>query len=423
MKIKNFSDLTVNDSRRVALEIADVGLEAIDTKKVIVENIRLEAGGLRIKDKSFPLGKGRIFVFGVGKCSLDAASALEEILGDKIFGGAVIGIRPEARLKKIKYFQGDHPLPSQKNVAATSELITGLKGLTENDLVLMVVSGGGSALLCQPNGFGVEEEINLTENLLKSGADIKEINTIRKHISLARGGNLAKYAYPAKVVSLIFSDVPGGALEFISSGPAVLDSTTIADAKIILAKHGLNFNESWLAETPKDPKYFEKVENILLVSNQIALEAMAEKARGLGYNPQIKTAVLTGEAQEVAVEILNELHRAGSKDILLYGGETTVTVKHNGKGGRNQELALAALEGIKAGELILPFSSDGRDNTDSAGAICDIITKEKAQAAGLEPEDYLERNDSYNFFVKTGDQVVTGSTGSNISDLIIAVKE
>ena len=427
MKIKNFQELVINDLRKTALQIAEAGLEAIDTEKIMKENIRLDGDKLFVKNKSFFLNKlGRIFVIGVGKCSLEAAAVLEDVLKERVFGGIVIDVHEGKELKKIKKYLGDHPFPSERNINATKEIISLLADMKENDLVIFIVSGGGSTLLCQPTNFTCNNEKQIMECLFKVGAEIEEINTIRKHISIARGGFLAKYAYPAQVVGLIFSDVPGDKTEFIASGPTVKDGTTISDADRILDKYGIcekcGFLKKSLTETPKDDKYFERVENILIVSNRIALDAMRKKSEEPGFSVKICSVCLSGEARKVGEEIVNELKKAPPKTVLLYGGETTVNVVGQGKGGRNQELALSALSFIGENEIIVSIASDGKDNTKFAGALCDAIIKKKSEKLGLNAENYLSNNDSLRFFEKIGDYILTGDTGSNVSDLVIAIK-
>lgn len=426
MIIKNHKELATTPLRKNALEIIEAGLEAINTSAAIRKNVRIEGRKLIVKDKEFPLEKfERIFVVGIGKCAFEAGETLESVLGDSLTGGIVLDVY-KGSLHKIKSFAGTHPYMSEVNIDVTKEIITLLNGLTEKDLVLFVISGGGSALLCQPNNFTCQDETAIVDCLVKSGVPIQELNTVRKHLSLARGGYLAQYAYPAKVVSLIFSDVPGNNLEFIASGPTIQDSTSIGDAEKILKKYNIFEtcgNSITLIETPKDPKFFENVANILLVSNSDALNAMKEKAKGLGYNPQIKTSEFSGEARELGPKIISELSTSQLKTILLYGGESTVTVKHSGKGGRNQELALSAIAAIRSGQLLASVATDGRDNTDFAGAVCDENTKITSEKKKLNPQKFLDENRSYEFWEKTGDYLMTGITGSNVSDIIIAICE
>lgn len=429
MKIKNFDELTVSELRRRALEIMEAGLAAIDTAGVIRETAAISENELTLGKTKYDLrGIERVVVVGVGKCSLEAAGELEKILGDRIDRGLVVDVKP-GEIARMETYTGTHPLPSPENVAAAQKIINLLKEakLTEKDLVIFIISGGGSAILCQPQGLTCVEEGEIFKYLTAAGATIEEINTLRKHLSLARGGFLAKYAYPARVVSLIFSDVLGDRLEFVASGPTVKDTTTRAEAAAVAARYGLdkkfNLTEAALIETPKEDVFFERVANLVVVSNKKALTAMAGRALSLGFAAEIKTNLLSGEARLAGEKILADLAATPPGKALLYGGETTVTVKGGGKGGRNQELALSALEEIKEGQLILAFNSDGHDNSDAAGAICDIITGEKAASQGLLAEDYLDRNDSYNFFRQTGGQILTGHTGVNVADLIVAIND
>ena len=413
-KIQKLIGLATTPLRKAALEIAEAGLWAIDTRKVVEEGMA---------KLNLPLDSSeRLFVVGIGKCATQGVLALEKVLGAKITDGLVLDIQ-EGQFQKVRFLQGDHPFSTERDREATKEIIAFLKQMTENDIVLFLISGGGSALLCQPEKHTCKHEEEIIKHLFAKGATIQELNIVRKHLSLARGGYLAEYAYPARVISLIFSDVPGNDVGVVSSGPTVFDKSTRDDAKEVLEKYGVGQYEKFLIETPKDKKYFEKVQNILFVSNRAALEAMAQRAKELGLEPHIKTAELTGEARDVAKELVEELHKAPSKSVLLYGGETTVMVKKAGKGGRNLELALSALKFVQDDELLLSLASDGRDNTEYAGAIADFLGQEHAAKQHLNVEEYLEENKSFSFFEKTGDYVVTGNTGSNVSDLIIAIKE
>jgi len=423
--VKNFDQLAETKERKLALEMAEAGLEAIDTEKVISETVKLGTEELSVGNERYSLDEiERIFVVGIGKCSLVAGRALEKVLGENVSGGVIIDVR-DGQLDKIHTITGDHPYPTEKNVDATGKIISLLEDATEKDLVIFIISGGGSTLLCQPEDMTCFDEAEILKSLYDSSVGIRKINTVRKHLSSARGGYLTKYAYPAKVVSLIFSDVPGDDLEFIASGPTIKDTTTLKDAEKIIKefrveeKTGINIK---LLETPKEDKYFENVKNILVVSNKIALAAMEAKAKSEGYEAVTITTTLEGEARDVAPQIVEELHKAKKKTIHLYGGETTVTVRHAGIGGRNLELALAALETIEEDELVLALASDGKDNTDFAGAISDMITKKKGEESGLDPRECIENNCSYHFFEKTRDYVNTGYTGRNVADLVIAIK-
>ncbi|OIO49006.1 MAG: hypothetical protein AUJ39_01805 [Parcubacteria group bacterium CG1_02_42_13] len=427
MKIKNFDVLAVSELRRVALNIVEEGLSSIDTAKALRNTVRLNGDVLRIEDESYSVKSlKRIFVVAVGKCSLESAVVLENILGDRLSEGVAVDVRPGGYLKRVNYFRGTHPYPSEENVKAAKEVINLLSKVDQNDLVIFVISGGGSTLLCYPEDSSYKEESSIVKSLIKAGVTIQEMNTVRKHLSLARGGFLAKYVYPAKAVALIFSDVPGDDIGFIASGPTVKDTTTIDEAATTLAKYDIfgkcSLENCGLIETPKDKKYFENVKNIIVISNSAALSAMENKAKELGFKAKVHDGALIGEAREMGIKIARELHKLPSHTVLLYGGETTVTVRGSGRGGRNLEMALSAVEEVKENEVILPFASDGRDNGEFAGAICDIITREAIQKNKLDVQETLKENNGYPLFEKVGHYLFTGDTGSNVSDLAIAVK-
>src|SRR3990167_4047935 len=410
-KIKNSEKLATTQLRQHALQIAKDGLAAIDTQAVIKQTVSIEGQTLRVGPLKFELDNRRILLAGVGKCAGEAAIALENILGDKLTAGIILDIAPTKGFSKTKPLIGSHPMPSAKSVAAAQEIVAFLKQTTSEDLVIVVISGGGSTLLClPPDGFSCLDEKNLLEALFRSGATIQEINILRKHLSSARGGGLAKAAYPSQVVGLIFSDVPSNQLEFVASGPTVKDSTTIADAQQVLKRYNLNAPK--LLETPKADKYFEAVYNHLTVSNQTALAAMEKSALKLGYQTTIETTELSGEARLVGRQIGGQIHTSQPTSCRLFGGETTVTVNGSGHGGRNQELAIAAADEIGQGELVLALASDGIDNSDYAGALVDSSTKDRATKLGLDPSQFLKNNDSYSFFSVVGDYLDTGRTGA-----------
>jgi len=438
--IQNFEALAENELRTDALEIAEAGYAAIQIGASIRRKVQVKDEELSVDGKTYPIAGKRIFFIGIGKCALAAAEAIESIFGKRLTGGIALGVatgqQTNYQLTTIKVIEGTHPLPSEANVRGTERIIALLSGCREDDLVIMLVSGGGSALLCLPESpmtYADEPstksdlvlgESALFQELTARGAPIQDMNIVRKHISRARGGCLAGAAYPAEIISLIVSDVPGNGIASISSGPTVLDSSTIADAEGILAKYGITPSKSIsLLETPKEAKYFERVSNILFLSNQDALVAMKGQATQRGYTAEIVDDRFSGEARDIGRAIVEKLHAAAPKTALLYAGESTVTnPSRSGTGGRNQEMALAALADIRDGELILPFASDGHDNTDHAGAIGDAISVAHASAHDLSISEYLDAHRSYDFFSTTGDALLTGYTGSNVSDLIIALK-
>lgn len=426
--IKNVDTLAQSGLRADALAIAEAGYAAINVATIVEEKLSLKNETLLIAGNSFPLAGRRIFFVAVGKCSFVVAQAIEELLGDRLTAGIALDVSSvdEAPLKTVMAYQGTHPLPSETNVAATREIFALLKDLAPEDLVIFCISGGGSTLLCQPVApMTSADEGALFRALTAQGASIQELNTVRKHTSRARGGGLAAAAYPAEVLSLIISDVPGNDMACISSAPTLLDSSTVADAEATLTRYGVAVTPPLtLIETEKEQKYFSCVTNILFLTNQDALAAMREAAAMRGYAVEIISDRYAGEARDVGRAVVERLHAAAAKTVHLYAGESTVTVgSAGGAGGRNQEMTLAALEMLQEDELLLPFASDGHDNTDHAGALGDALTRAHANANQLSIPEYLEAHRSYDFFTATGDALVTGYTGSNVSDLIIAIKK
>ncbi|MDH5201682.1 MAG: glycerate kinase [Nitrospirota bacterium] len=395
----------------------------------------------------------RLLVIGFGKAACYMAKAMEEQFKNVIAAGIVITKHSHCpsqyRPDKIKVLEAGHPVPDEKGLQATEEIVKLVSCIDEKTLIVCLISGGGSALLVSPyKGITLSEKQKITELLLKAGATIDELNAVRKHISKVKGGRLAEFAYPAKIISLIISDVIGDRFDVIASGPTSPDTTTYNKALSILEKYGLiekvpqsilsvlhKGTNGSIPETPKEGnRIFEKVENIIIGNNKKALNAAVEKARELGLDAEIISTEISGEAKEVgkwlakkAIETRNELSVKRNKKIcLISGGETTVTVRSNGKGGRNMELALSfamEIEGID-GITLLSAGTDGTDGpTDAAGAIVNGNTVSKAKSIGLNPEEYLENNDSYTFFKKIDELFVTGPTGTNVMDIQIAAIE
>jgi glycerate 2-kinase len=436
--IRNFETLATTEARRDALAIAEAGYAAIDVAKAFERKVKVEGDEIIIDGTRRSLRDRRVFFVGVGKCAFVAGIAVEKLLGERLTASIAIDVQPKEnyQFEKTEAYTGTHPEPSENNAVTTKRIIDVLSDCRESDLVIMLISGGGSTLLaCPESPMGPSDERMLFNALTKKGADIRELNTVRKHLSHARGGGLAQAAYPAEIVSLIISDVPGNPIGFIASGPTVHDDSTIADAQAILTRHDVTPTaDTVFIETPKEEKYFERVENILFLTNKDALDAMRVTGTNLGYETRVVNDSVTGEARELARKIAEELHAAPAKTVLLYGGESTVALGQAssepnsapatgatlGKGGRNQELALAALSEVRDGELILPFASDGHDDTDHAGAIVDAPAHELAQEQLI--TDALARHDSYTFFARTGDFIETGYLESNVSDLVVAIK-
>jgi len=414
--IKNFISLATTPNRKIALSVAEAGLEAINSKNVVLNSIKLVNDTFYIQNNSFDLTKfKRIKVVGFGKASTDAAEALEKILGDKINEGAVIGLH-KTNTNHIETFAGTHPRPSEVNLAAGERIYDLVKNSTQEDLIIVLVSGGGSALLCYSENE-CKQGIELYDSFLKSGKTIKEINTVRKHLSLLKGGGLAKLAYPATVVGLIFSDIPGDDFSDVASGPTYKDITTVVDAEKIITENNLGSFE--LIETTKEDKYFENVHNFILVSNKIAIQAMAKKGEELGLPTKVVSMELYDEVG-VALEKIFSAKENGT--LVLAAGEPKVSVPKNaGKGGRNLHMGLTAVQRklIDEDSVFISFASDGMDNSDVAGAIVDQKTLEEVEKQNLNVEDYFNRFDSLAFFDKTDGMIITGPTGANVSDLMI----
>lgn len=416
--VKNIEELATTPLRADAIKILESGYGAIETGKVVRENVAREGGRLSYAGKQLDLRDfDRVYFVGIGKCAADAAVVFEEMLGEYISSGIIVDVRG-ATLKKITSRVGTHPLPSKENIAAAQSIKELLEQATERDLVIAVISGGGSALLCLPHDLQCEMLIRITETLMKKGASIAELNTVRKHLSLIQGGGFAKLAYPARVISFIFSDVPGDDISVVASGPTVMDTTTKEDAERILAKYDVlavcELPNCEVLETTKEEKYFQNVENVLVLTNKTALEAMVDTARILGYGARIVTAELQGEARAEGERIARGVEVGMC---LLYGGETTVTVRGEGVGGRNQELVLGALPYIGEESIVVAAASDGWDNSDVAGALGDRALLEEAKRRELDPQKFLDMNDSYAFFAAAGGHIKTGRRGSNVSDL------
>ena len=432
MTITNFKNLARNPLRKKALLIAEAGYEAIKIERVISQKIKLKNNMLNIatiddsKNINLDLNNYKgVYIIGIGKGSALASATLAKILGKRLAGGIALDIiKPkfEFQISNFEFLIGTHPLPSKQNVKATQKIVKLAKNLKKGDLLINFICGGGSALACGSQRE-LKDLILVTKLLTKSGANILELNTVRKHLSEIKGGGLAKIAYPAAVVSLIASDVIGNDLSMVASGPTVFDKTTKKDAEKILKKYNFSPKRFNLKETPNERKYFKKVKNILFVCNQDAVLAMNKRAKKLGFKPKIYSLAVKGEARRALLPMIEKV-KVG--EVLLAAGETTVNLDNRpiGKGGRNMEAVLGALIQLKTKNLVLlSFASDGRDNTEAAGAIGDFFALEKAKKLKLEPEKFLDQNNSFNFFKKTGDLIFAKSKSFNVSDLMIILKQ
>ena len=432
--------------RADALNIFESALKAADPGQCISRALSLQDGELRICGSSYALERiSRLIVVGAGKATPAMASAVEGILGARISAGAVNTKYGHALpLDHIATTECGHPFPDEAGVAGSERMLSLIQGLDENALVIGLFSGGGSALMPAPaEGISLAEKQEATRALLACGATIDEINTIRKHLSRAKGGLLARRATPARIVSLLLSDVVGDPLDTIASGPTCPDSTSFGDCLDILDRYRLRpmlpaavlrrleagaRNE--VEDTPKvGDSCFARSRNHLIGNNLLAIESAVRTARALGYNTLVLSTRIQGEAREVAAvhaaiaqEVTTSSQPVPPPACVISGGETTVTLSGRGKGGRSQELALAAALRLENWERItlLSAGTDGSDGpTDAAGAIVDGTTADRARQLGLSPAAYLADNDSYHFFKALGDLVITGPTNTNVMDLQI----
>jgi glycerate-2-kinase len=427
--IKNYDQLATNPDRKLVLDLIESAYTAIQPQHVFEHNFSLENDILKIFDQSFDLSKfERIFLLGFGKGSAGNCKILEGKLGDKITDGFDIDVVEDEHFQKVHYTKGTHPLPSEANIAFTKHAIEHLEHTTEKDLIIIVTCGGGSVLFEAPNKLTLSEITAVNKALLESGANITEMNSIRKHLSRVKGGGLAKILYPATVVNLIFSDVPGNDLSVIASGPLVKDKSTMAEVKKIIAKYSLDkkvqLTPDAFAETPTDPKYYQNVHNILMLSNHTALTAMEKFAKEKGLKAQVMTDRLQGDARTLGEELINE---ALPGHLLLAGGESTIKVTGHGKGGRNQALVLNSLsflkKQIKEKNIVLAsVGSDGWDFYELAGAIADKDTFKKIEEADIDPKPFIDDDNSYEFWTKIDGGINTGHLDSNVSDLYIVLK-
>jgi hydroxypyruvate reductase len=432
--------------RKHAQTIFRAALEAADPYRAVLAHVRRSGDTLTAGKRRYRLSSFRdVYVVGAGKAGAPMALAVERVLGSRIRAG-LVNVKYAHTIKGLKHVKLNecgHPVPDTAGVEGAQGIGAIAEAAGEGDLVIAVISGGASALLPAPAApITLDEKQSTTRLLLKCGANIHEINAVRKHISTLKGGQLARLAAPATVISLILSDVIGDDLDVIGSGPTAPDASMFATAAAILDKYAIRDQvptsvrrrieagcEGQVADTPKagDP-VFQSVQNVIIGSNRLAVDAAARRARELGYKPLILSTLIEGETRDVA-----RMHAAIAREIVatgrplrppacvISGGETTVTIRGDGLGGRSQEFALAAaldLAGTQGDVLVLCAGTDGTDGpTDAAGAVADPSTIERAAGLGLNARDFLTRNDSYNFFKPLGDLVMTGPTGTNVMDV------
>ena len=434
--------------RAHAHDIFAAGLRAADPRQCIRRVLALDGDVLHICETPYFLDRiSRLLVIGAGKATPAMAAAVEEILGDHISAGAInTKYDHSLPLARIATTECSHPVPDQAGVAGTESILSLLTDLDEETLVICLFSGGGSALLPAPaDGLTLADKQATTQHLLSCGATIDEVNAVRKHLSGVKGGLLARSAQPATLVTLALSDVIGDPLDTIASGPTHPDSTTFADCLEIVDRYDLRQRlptavqqrleagiRGDLPDTPKtgDP-CFSRTATHVIGNNALSIAAAHDKAIELGYTPLVLSTRIQGEARDVAAVLVAIGQEVCTSDrpiprpaCIICGGETTVTLRGEGKGGRNQELALAAalhLDGWD-GITLLSGGTDGTDGpTDAAGAIVDSHTLSRAHQVDLNAADFLARNDSYRFFQALDDLLITGATNTNVMDLQIVL--
>lgn len=458
MYIRNASALVENGqtrferaARRLVIDSAERALEAVEPARLMKSKLKLIGGRLIAQDVEISLKKfDRVFVIGGGKAGIAMAEAAESILGDEISGGVVNVLdsqlasakRRKKSVRRIKLHGATHPLPSVQGKEGVLEMLELVGKPDERVLVICLISGGGSSLLPLPApGIDLSDKAEVTRSLLRAGASIQELNVVRKHLSATKGGRLAQTLYPSTVLSLVISDVVGNRLDSIASGPLYPDPSTFKDTKRILEKYDVWRHlpsrveamlkkglDGKLPETPKPgSRYFDRVHNVIIGSNEDACDAAAGYLNRRGCKAAILTSSYEGEAKSAGLfmgAIAGYEASASRPRACLAGGETTVVVKGNGQGGRNQEFALAASLKITGnrGVALVSLGTDGLDgSTDAAGAIVDGFTLERAGRFGLSVDDALLSNDSYGFFRGLNDLVITGPTGTNVNDVTISV--
>ncbi len=431
--------------RDLAWQIMRASLLAVEPAQAVRNALRRDGDTLSLGDRTYDLARyRRIFVVGAGKASAPMARAAEEVLGHQLTAGVVnVKYGYTDVTAKIALREAGHPLPDENGLAGTREIVRLLESAGEDDLVLCLISGGGSALMILPEDpITLADYQALTQALLRSGATINHINTVRKHIERVKGGRLAQVAAPAEVATLILSDVIGDPLDAIASGPTVPDTTTFADALDVLQRFALLETVpasivDWLqrgqqGEVPETPKpgdpLFERVATVVIGSNDVAARAAVAEATRLGFSSLLLTTYLEGEARDagllagaLAKELLLRRRPVSPPACLILGGETTVTVRGGGSGGRCQEAALAAalsIDGLQRA-LVVALATDGSDGpTDASGGMVDGRTAQRAREKGLDPRAALANNDSYALLREVGDLLVTGPTNTNVNDLL-----
>jgi len=437
-------------SRRHAIEITKAALAGVDPYNLIRKRIGCSGNILTLPDSSSLDLKSfdHIYIIGVGKGAAPLARGMEEILGDKLSGGQIIVKYGHTdKLKKVNQHQAGHPLPDENTLIATKQVLEYTTCFTPRDLVFVLITGGGSALMeSLPEGTSLTDLINLNQILLQCGATIHEINCVRKHVSRVKGGQLARFIAPARGVVLILSDVIGDDMSVIASGPTTPDHTTFTEAMHILQKYQVvlkipesirtHLEKGYSVQIPETPKpgdqVFMKMQNILIGNNGLALIAAERKASSLGYHTHIYSSAVQGPVEQVAKMIVAMIsgiqesnHPVKKPACILMGGEPTVIVKGKGKGGRNQHLALMMVHMLRKNKkpfIFLSCGSDGTDGpTDAAGALVTWETLKQSEKRHLNIQNYLDSNDAYHFFEPLNALIKTGPTRTNVMDIMVVV--
>ena len=434
--------------KNIIKEILISSLRAVDPFEIMKTSLTNNEGIIDINNVKYDLNKYKdIYLVSIGKASMPMAFAAQEAIGKYIKKGIVLTKSIDDLYKnKIKnnfeILTGGHPVPDKNSIDSTKNIIELLKNTNQNDLVIFLISGGGSALMKHPNNnITLIELQHMTNLLLSCGANIDEINSVRKHLDKVKGGGLAKLAYPSQSISFILSDVIGNGLEVIASGPTYYDSTSFKNALGTISKYNLSSkvpsnilstlkrgDEGLISETVKPGDVFiNNVNNIIIASNLTAAQAAEKKAKYFSLNSSIYTTYLSGEAKHVGLtlsafikEIVYNNQPLQKPACIICGGESTVSIKGDGFGGRNLELALGSVEALSGQEdiVFITLATDGEDGpTDAAGAVVTGDTYNIGKSLGLLPRDYLKRNDSYNYFNNIGSIIKIGSTGTNVNDL------
>jgi glycerate-2-kinase len=445
MLIKNKNEISITEPRRQALDIIEAGINSVLPSTLLESALRYDPlrRKLAIHNRNYDASQGRIFVIGAGKAAGLMAQALETIMGpEHISAGVVNCISADYRTKKIRIIQASHPVPDKRGISGAKEMLA-LKdshSITRNDIVICLISGGGSALLpCPADGITLHDKQKITRLLIGCDAEIGEINAVRKHLSRVKGGRLGRFFQPAIVISLIISDVIGNNPETIASGPTAPDTSTFKDAYSVLTRYDLLrrapksilnlLKRGCAGEIEETPKSLDNCTNHIIGDNKLALESMAQKAKELGLSPLIVTAEQRGKtntaAQSRAKEIMHG--RFARYNAILIGGETTVNLpKNHGKGGRNQHYAAISMVALKEypGEWV--FAGVGTDGSDFlpdiAGAMVDNNTLSRAKEKEINVQPFLDRYDTNTLFERIGNSlIVTGSTGTNVGDTMVYI--